>query len=646
MEELWTDGSYAAEEVLEPSASHLEKCDADFVQTTRVVAKQLVARGDFKKAEAMLRTSMEAQERVYGREDANFMRAMYELSFVLTNTDRHEEARVLLQDLVASRSKVLGQNHPHTLNAIGALADTWRVLGPVDEAERFFEKTLTHFDEECGPDDYRTLIMRNNLALLLDSDGRCKQAETIFQRCISGLEAQCHPHDKNLLVIKSNFGKNQDSLEHQDVAERMWRECLDGMTVIYGTSHPITMDVMAHLATLYENDERFDEALPILQQLRDLHSDMDGEMDKATLRAQLDLAQVYCYLEDPRATEEAETVVAAWINLLDRNVSNASSALKNVPDSERDAMMIDMLSAKKLLGRCYHFDGLYDEGAQIYLEILAPLADLKLNGHKVPQRLLPDTLRCLGELRSEQKMYTDAEWYLREAIRVNENEQPKFYEYAVMICKVSLGEVLADVGKSAESDLVLHDVVQSLGEEQNNIPRLQISDIAVKLGLYYEGADVWGNAYKMMEKALAIREGKLGDGHRSTLVPLQGLALSAEMLGEYEEALSWYEEAIVGMEKVYGFHFRDLHSVVSRWTGVCYRLGKEHLIPPRLEVYREHDEHFKLVGSDEEEEGKRSDSSEDTVDETSQRDDLASRRGRTGMADRYPIRSKHLRSKL
>lgn len=643
--DIWTEGSYTAEDVLEPSAADLETCDLDFVQTTRSVAKQLAARGHYGKAETILRTLLEAQERVYGPDDPDFLRANYELSLVLNEVERFDEARSLLQDLVPNRRRVLGPNHPHTLNAMGLLADTHRYLELYDEAQPLYEETLLRLEEQFGPVNYRTLIIRHNFALLYAAQARHKDAEPVFQDCLENLEAQCDPYDKNLLVVKQNFGKNQNHLGNDAVAERVWRDALEGMVQSLGAENPTTVDLMTTVAWFYEKNGRFDDALPLYKQIIEATEMTRGTDHDSTILAHMDVARVYSHMENySEALPRAKATVDALTNILNNRGLESTGRLERAKESRNRTTIYDLLEAQQLLGRCYHFTNQFDESEQLYSELISSLQHQQSTDSEFPGVMLPCAQQCMGELLSELERCDEAEAFMKQALAGHEGSNHEGSGYRSKLCMVELGSVLHRLGKSAESAAMLQNATQP-SNGPRGISELQTADISVKVALFYEDIEDWAGGYTFMMMALEVREEKHGKGSRSTLVPLQGLGLCSELLGKTEEAVEWYERAIVGMEKVYGFHFGDLLQVITRWSGCCFKLGRGDECLPRIEQYREQGVHFVLMGPNGTSDTTSDEEQTACVDQEEQ-DGPALRDKSVGMMGRYPVTSKHLRSKL
>ncbi len=73
---------------------------------------------------------------------------------------------------LARREKVLGAEHPDTLASMNNLAGVLDSQGKYEEAESMNRQTLARREKVLGEEHPNTLTSMNNLALVLDSQGK------------------------------------------------------------------------------------------------------------------------------------------------------------------------------------------------------------------------------------------------------------------------------------------------------------------------------------------------------------------------------------------------------------------------------------------------------------------------------------------
>jgi hypothetical protein len=62
---------------------------------------------------------------------------------MIRNQDKYDEAEQMYRQTLELKQKVLGQEHPSTLNSMNGLASVLRNQGKYDEAEQMHRQTWT-----------------------------------------------------------------------------------------------------------------------------------------------------------------------------------------------------------------------------------------------------------------------------------------------------------------------------------------------------------------------------------------------------------------------------------------------------------------------------------------------------------------------
>ena len=78
--------------------------------------------------------------------------------------------------LQTARERVLGPDHPNTLNSRNNLANAYQAAGRTEEAISLHEQTLTARERLLGPDHPSTQQSRGNLAIAYRDAGRTWEA--------------------------------------------------------------------------------------------------------------------------------------------------------------------------------------------------------------------------------------------------------------------------------------------------------------------------------------------------------------------------------------------------------------------------------------------------------------------------------------
>jgi tetratricopeptide (TPR) repeat protein len=136
----------------------------------------------------------------------------------------HAQAIAVGEPLTADLERVLGPDHPDTMNARNSLAAAYLAAGRHSDAVLLFERTLAGRERVLGLHHLDTLISRNNLAAAYQDAGRVAESISLLQLTLA-------------------------------VRERL-----------LGSGHPVTLNSRGNLAAAYRAAGRSDEAIPLLEQ--------------------------------------------------------------------------------------------------------------------------------------------------------------------------------------------------------------------------------------------------------------------------------------------------------------------------------------------------------------------------------------------
>ena len=100
-----------------------------------------------------------------------------EVANAYTSAGRTGEAVELGEQVLADRERILGPEHPDTLEARGNLAASYWSAGRTDDAFELDERVLADFERILGDDHRSTLIARGNLASLVPVGGSHRRGD-------------------------------------------------------------------------------------------------------------------------------------------------------------------------------------------------------------------------------------------------------------------------------------------------------------------------------------------------------------------------------------------------------------------------------------------------------------------------------------
>ncbi|KAJ7278926.1 hypothetical protein C8J57DRAFT_1465179 [Mycena rebaudengoi] len=171
--------------------------------------------------------------RLLGSEHPDTLNAMGNLAISYRDLGKFSEAEALEVVVLEKRTQILGSEHPDTLKAMGNLAITYRDLGKFSEAEALEVAVLEKRTQILGSEHPDTLKAMGNLAITYQDLGKLTEAE--------------------LLQTYRKLGRLTE-------AEALQMVVLEKSQQTLGPEHPHTLNAMANLALTYQDLGRLAEA--------------------------------------------------------------------------------------------------------------------------------------------------------------------------------------------------------------------------------------------------------------------------------------------------------------------------------------------------------------------------------------------------
>ena len=215
---------------------------------------------------------------------------------------RHEEAIRNYRRLLADSSRVLGDDHPSTLNAAIGFANSLRDMGRYDDAVEVQKSVLDELTRKFGDDDPNTWNVRNNLASVLGEAGRVDEAIDMFKRTIDDSSRVLGEDHQKILRMRNNLAGALYDVRRYDEAVEVHKIVLDDLVRLFGDGHPNTLRGRNNLASVLGGAGRVDEAIDMLKRALADSSHVLGEDHPHTLRTRTNLATA---LRDAGRLDEA-----------------------------------------------------------------------------------------------------------------------------------------------------------------------------------------------------------------------------------------------------------------------------------------------------------------------------------------------------
>ncbi|MDJ0837147.1 MAG: tetratricopeptide repeat protein [Acidobacteriota bacterium] len=218
--------------------------------------------------------------------------AKYLVSLAIIQKPDGNQTENLLRKALAIQTRLLGPEHPNTLATTSNLANRLRILDKFADSEALYRKVIIIRTRKLGPNHDRTLTARANLAICLRDQKRLAEGEEEMRAVWLARSARnaLHPDSLEAMRQLAQFAKARGNLEQ---ATSLLEE-LNGLYAQRGEQNtPGALKTRHVLGDLLIKQERFEEAVSILDETWKDMAEAFGNGDRRTAAAQITLGQAH-----------------------------------------------------------------------------------------------------------------------------------------------------------------------------------------------------------------------------------------------------------------------------------------------------------------------------------------------------------------
>ena len=187
------------------------------------------------------------------------------LYYLIELGDGGPQAIALGEPLMEDLERLLGPDHPDSLNARNSVAAAYQAAGRASEAIPLFEQTLVARVRLLGPDHLDTLTAQNNLAAAYQAAGRADEAILMLRMTLAAREQQIGPSHPDTLRSQNTLAAAYKAAGQAAEAIPLVEKILAVREQALGPSHPKTLGSRNNLAAAYREAGRAPEAVPMLE---------------------------------------------------------------------------------------------------------------------------------------------------------------------------------------------------------------------------------------------------------------------------------------------------------------------------------------------------------------------------------------------
>ena len=345
--------------------------------------------GEYEPAEPHVRTALEIRRRVLGDDHPDTLDSIRGMGSLLRSQGKLEAAEPYYREALEGYRRVLGDDHPDTLGSINSMGLLLRSQGKLDAAEVYYREALEGYRRVLGDDHPATLGSIHNMGALLYSQGKLEAAEPYFREALEGSRrvlGDDHPSTLGSINNMSFLLKSQGKL---DEAESYYREALEGYRRVLGDDHPNTLRSINNMGFLLQSQGKLEAAEPYYREALEGRRRVLGDDHPDTLISMGNLGDLLTSLE--RLAEAERLLVMA--------VEGVEGSLPREHD-------ITGLTMRKL-GRCLTGLERYAEAETALLEAHEVLTAAVGADHAQTRKVMPNLAELYDAWGKPEKA---AEW--------------------------------------------------------------------------------------------------------------------------------------------------------------------------------------------------------------------------------------------
>ena len=250
-------------QMLDGAAVHVETAFPEQVRTQAAVraaiGRAYLKLGLYEEAFAQFDAAHNSQKKLLGDDHPETLETAIQLGAALYRLHRYEEQRQLEEKTLPALVRLHGERSQQVLKQQEVIAMNLHGRKLYQEADELLEQVWKLEIDVLGPEHPDTLATMGNLALNRVYLGRLKEGDDLLRDLLDILKRTHEPDDPTVLNVKNSQAVSLDRQERFAEAEAIYREVLDASRRIRGKEHPLTLQVESNLASNLSRQGRGEE---------------------------------------------------------------------------------------------------------------------------------------------------------------------------------------------------------------------------------------------------------------------------------------------------------------------------------------------------------------------------------------------------
>jgi tetratricopeptide (TPR) repeat protein len=298
------------------------------------LAALLFGKGLYRKAEPLMRRSLQIDEESFGPQHPKVARGLNDLAQLLQATNRLSEAEPLMRRALEIDEDSFGPQHPKVARDLNNLAQLLQATNRLQEAEPLIRRAVQVDEESLGSQHPNVARDLNSLAQFLQATNRLPEAEPLIRRALQIDEEFFGPQHPNVARDLNNLARLLHAANRLPEAELLMRRALQIDEESFGPQHPDVARDLNRLAQLLQATNRSPEAELLMRRALQIDEESFGPQHPNVARDLNNLAQL---LQATNRLAEAEFLMRRAVEVFEKALG------KEHPITQSGRKNLDML---------------------------------------------------------------------------------------------------------------------------------------------------------------------------------------------------------------------------------------------------------------------------------------------------------------
>ena len=248
--------------------------------------------GKYQQATQVLAKALQARE-LKGMDQVEISKTKAMLAWSYMYQGLYSKASDLETDVMKTRQRLLGIEHPDTLESMVDLARSYRTLGQYDKAVELKRHVLDVRKKLYGDEHDDTLMSMTYLAHSYRDKGDFSTAAHLEENVLNVRMRLFDPEHPTTLQAMAHLAATYRCLGRYHEAQELQEKVLEVEIRVLGKEHPETLEVMIELGCTYRELGRLEDAIVLLERAFRGRKALASGDNPTTLWAQIHLCLAY-----------------------------------------------------------------------------------------------------------------------------------------------------------------------------------------------------------------------------------------------------------------------------------------------------------------------------------------------------------------